>query len=130
MTDRVHPTIPDIPNVQLGMLVPTLRLYAILISSHSSRQTEDVRSSGERWEIAGGGHRRHHLYFIDLSISVSVHGWEVGERSLSTWPARQPMLGLYQHTPYLSPPVRDKRSDSGSLRGFGNHNERDAAGDS
>lgn len=81
LTNHVHQTIPDIPSVQQGMHMPTQCLHAIVILSHSSRQTEDVGNSGEERESERGPHLRDHLYFIDLSISVSVHGWEVGEQS-------------------------------------------------
>lgn len=87
---------------------------------------ETAESSGRLCVCEGGGHRRHHLYFIDFSISVSVHGSEVGEQSLSAWPACQFMFGLYHCTPHLFPSrsysVDPKRSD------FLNHNEQDAIG--
>lgn len=55
--------------------------------------------------MRGGAHLRDHLYFIDLSISAIVHGWEAGEQSPSAWPVRLLMLGLYHRPPYLfSPP--------------------------
>lgn len=68
------------------------------------------------------GEGGHHLYFIDLSISVSVHGWEVGEQSPSTWPARLLMLGPYHYIPYLFPSpsssAHNKGSDLGPLWAF------------
>lgn len=109
--------------------MPTRRLHAILISSHSSRQTEGRKKTGaarerERLRV---GHHRDDLYFMDLSISVSVHGWEVREQSLSAWPTCLLTLSLYHGTPYLfTPPPRSPMhngmSDFSSPRGFSNPN--------
>lgn len=80
-----------------------------------------------------GCHCRDDLYFMDLSISVSVHGWEVREKSLSTRPACLLTLSLYCGTPYLfpppAPPVHNRISDFSSPRGFSNLNEWDATVD-
>lgn len=50
LADHAHWTIPDIPSVKRGMHMPTRRLHAILISSHSSGQTEDMRNTGTEIE--------------------------------------------------------------------------------
>lgn len=60
--------------------MPTRR--AILIESLGRAGREDVGNSAERTgRVRGcgeGGHRTDHLFFMDFSISVTVHGWEAG----------------------------------------------------
>lgn len=61
-------------------------------SSHSGGQEERTWGTAEKgqeeWGV-GGTHRTDHLFFMDFSISVTVHGWEAGGKRSPVCPVCQ-----------------------------------------
>lgn len=86
LTDRDHWTVPDIVCSEARACQHCVCLQSWSVVTQAGRQK--TRGTVELWgrPRVRPGHRGAHLYFMELSISVSVHGWEVGEQSLSMRP--------------------------------------------